>query len=245
MEPTFKIYVAGQIDKISPETMAEAFSAFVTLLAAPNSDINWRMTRLSLGSDSLTMTATPIRSAKDVNQCNEEGNKALLPRELSEPFERIGNLTTAPGVESITATVDGQTFAFTSPSKDTFQSFPETSIGSVTGKIDRINTREVYEFGLIDEAEKHPVKVRFKERRLENIKSLMGKQVRVRGELTRNQQGYKESLQMWHIEEIEDHDDLPTLDDDDLVRIWQAHYQAMSAEESGGYLADSSPDNEC
>lgn len=259
MEPTFKIYVAGQIDKISPETMAEAFSAFVALLAAPNSDINWRMTRLSLGSDSLTMTATPIRSAKDVNQaeinekfkeltyglkCNEEGNKALLPRELSEPFERIGNLTTAPGVESITATVDGQTFAFTSPSKDTFQSFPETSIGSVTGKIDRINTREVYEFGLIDEAEKHPVKVRFKERRLENIKSLMGKQVRVRGELTRNQQGYKESLQMWHIEEIEDHDDLPTLDDDDLVRIWQAHYQAMSAEESGGDLADSSQDNE-
>lgn len=50
---------------------------------------------------------------------------------------------------------------------------------------------------------------------------------------------------MWHIEEIEDHDDLPTLDDDDLVRIWQAHYQAMSAEESGGDLADSSPDNEC
>ena len=134
MEPTFKIYVSGQIDKISPETMAEAFSAFVTLLAAPNSGINWRMTRLSLGSDSLTMAATPIRSAKDVNQaeinekfkeltyglkCNEEGNKALLPRELSEPFERIGNLTTAPGVESITATVDGQTFAFTSPSKDT------------------------------------------------------------------------------------------------------------------------------
>lgn len=247
MEPTFKISVAGQIDKISPETMAEAFSAFVALLATPNSGINWRMTQLSL--DSLTMAATPIRSANDVNQaeinekfkeltyglkCNEEGNKALLPRELSDPFERIGNLTTAPGVESITATVDGQTFAFTPPPKDTFQSFPETSIGSVTGKIDRINTREGYEFGLIDEAERRPVKVRFKEFKLENIKSLMGKRVRVRGELTRNQQGHKESLQMWRIEEIEDHDDLPTFDDlalDDLVRIFQTPRKAMSAEE--------------
>ena len=242
MEPTFKIYVAGQIDKISPETMAEAFSAFVALLATPNSGINWRMTQLSLGS--LTMAATPIRSTNDANQaeinekfkeltyglkCNEEGNKALLPREFSEPFERIGNLTTAPGVESITAIVDGQTFAFTPPSKDTFQSFPKTSIGSVTGKIDRINTREGCEFGLIDEAEKHPVKVRFKKHELENIKSLMGKRVRVRGELTRNQQGRKESLQMRRIEEVEDHADLPTVDD--LVGIWQAPRQAMSAEE--------------
>ena len=242
MEPTFKIYVAGQIDKISPETMAEAFSAFVALLATPNSGINWRMTQLSLGS--LTMAATPIRSTNDANQaeinekfkeltyglkCNEEGNKALLPREFSEPFERIGNLTTAPGVESITAIVNGQTFAFTPPSKDTFQSFPKTSIGSVTGKIDRINTREGCEFGLIDEAEKHPVKVRFKKHELENIKSLMGKRVRVRGELTRNQQGRKESLQMRRIEEIEDHADLPTVDD--LVGIWQAPRQAMSAEE--------------
>lgn len=242
MEPTFKIYIAGQIDKISPETMSEAFSAFVALLATPNSGINWRMTQLSLGS--LTMAATPIRSTNDANQaeinekfkeltyglkCNEEGNKALLPREFSEPFERIGNLTTAPGVESITATVDGQTFAFTPPSKDTFQSFPKTSIGSVTGKIDRINTREGCEFGLIDETEKHPVKVRFKKHELENIKSLMGKRVRVRGKLTRNQQGRKESLQMRRIEEIENHADLPTVDD--LVGIWQAPRQAMSAEE--------------
>jgi len=244
MEPTLTIYVAGQIDKISPETMAEAFSAFVALLDTSNSGINWQMKQLSLGS--LTMAATPTRSTNDVDQAktdeeiarefkgivsalDKEGDEPSLSKERCEALEKLGNLTTAPGVESITAIVDGQTFAFTPPSKDTFQSFPKTSIGSVTGKIDRINTREGCEFGLIDETEKHPVKVRFKKHELENIKSLMGKRVRVRGKLTRNQQGRKESLQMRRIEEIEDHADLPTVDD--LVGIWQAPRQAMSAEE--------------
>lgn len=105
----------------------------------------------------------------------------------------------------------------------------KTSIGSVTGKIDRINTRGGCEFGLIDETEKHPVRVIFQTNQLEEIKQLVGKRVCVRGELTRNQQGHKESLQMRRIEKIEDHADLPTVDD--LVGIWQTHHQTMSAEE--------------
>jgi len=99
----------------------------------------------------------------------------------------------------------------------------------VRGKIDRINTRGGCEFGLIDEAENHPVRVIFQTSQLEEIKQLVGKRVCVRGELARNQQGRKESLQMRRIEEIEDHADLPTVDD--LVGIWRAPRQAMSAEE--------------
>ena len=99
----------------------------------------------------------------------------------------------------------------------------------MTGKIDRINTRGGCEFGLIDETEKHPVRVIFQTSQLEEIKQLVGKRVCVRGELARNQQGRKESLQMRRIEEIEDHADLPTVDD--LVGIWQAPHQTMSAEE--------------
>lgn len=105
----------------------------------------------------------------------------------------------------------------------------KTSIGSVTGKIDRINTRGGCEFGLIDETEKHPVRVIFQTNQLEEIKQLVGKRVCVRGELTRNQQGRKESLQMRRIEKIEDHADLPTVDD--LVGILQTPHQTMSAEE--------------
>lgn len=244
MEPTLKIYVAGQIDKISPETMAEAFSAFVALLDTSNSGINWQMKQLSLGS--LTMAATPTRSTNDVDQAktdeeiarefkeivsalDKEGDEKPLSKERREALEKLENLTTAPGVESITATVAGRTFPLAPRPKDTFKSFRKISIGSVTGKIDRINTRDGCEFGLIDETERHPVKVRFKKQELENIKSLMGKLVRVRGKLTRNQQGRKESLQMLRIEEIADHADLPTFDD--LVGIWQAPRQAMSAEE--------------
>ena len=69
----------------------------------------------------------------------------------------------------------------------------------------------------------------FQTNQLEEIKQLVGKRVCVRGELTRNQQGRKESLQMRRIEKIEDHADLPTVDD--LVGIWQTHHQTMSAEE--------------
>ena len=105
----------------------------------------------------------------------------------------------------------------------------KTSIGSVTGKIDRINTRGGCEFGLIDETEKHPVRVIFQTNQLEEIKQLVGKRVCVRGELTRNQQGRKESLQMRRVEEITDCVDLPTVDD--LVGIWRAPRKAISAEE--------------
>ena len=105
----------------------------------------------------------------------------------------------------------------------------KTSIGSVTGKIDRINTRGGCEFGLIDETEKHPVRVIFQTNQLEEIKQLVGKRVCVRGELTRNQQGRKESLQMRRVEEIADCVDLPTVDD--LVGIWRAPRKAISAEE--------------
>ena len=105
----------------------------------------------------------------------------------------------------------------------------KTSIGSVTGKVDRINTRGGCEFGLIDETEKHPVRVIFQTNQLEEIKQLVGKRVCVRGELTRNQQGRKESLQMRRVEEITDCVDLPTVDY--LLGIWQAPRQAMSAEE--------------
>lgn len=240
MDTTLKVCLSGRSDQISPATMAAAFSAFATLLDAPNNDIHWQMTQVSIGS--LTLAASPCGQTRDeelegftelVSDLKLHAMTGKVPDSWSdkgrEALKNLGDLTTEPGVESITATAGNQTIAFNASPKDTPKIQVKTSIGSVTGKIDRINTRGGCEFGLIDETEKHPVRVIFQISQLEEIKQLVGKRVRVRGELTRNQQGRKESLQMLRIEEIADHADLPTFDD--LVGIWQAPRQAMSAEE--------------
>lgn len=240
MDTTLKVCLSGRSDQISPATMAAAFSAFATLLDAPNNDIHWQMTQVSIGS--LTLAASPCGQTRDeelegftelVSGLKFHAMTGKVPDSWSdkgrEALKNLGDLTTEPGVESITAIAGNQTIAFNASPKDTPKIQVKTSIGSVTGKIDRINTRGGCEFGLIDETEKHPVRVIFQISQLEEIKQLVGKRVLVRGELTRNQQGRKESLQMRRIEEIEDHADLPTVDD--LVGIWQAPRQAMSAEE--------------
>lgn len=240
MDTTLKVRLSGQADRISPTTMAAAFTAFATLLDAPNNGIRWQMTQVTIGS--LTLAASPCGQTRDeelegftelVSGLKLHAKTGKVPDYWSdkgrEALKNLGDLTTEPGVESITATAGNQTIVFNASPKDNPEIKLKTSIGSVTGKVDRINTRGGCEFGLIDETEKHPVRVIFQTNQLEEIKQLVGKRVCVRGELTRNQQGRKESLQMRRVEEIADCVDLPTVDD--LVGIWQAPRQAMSAEE--------------
>lgn len=240
MDTTLKVCLSGRADQISPATMAAAFTAFVALLDAPNNGIRWQMTQVSIGS--LTLAASLCGQTRDeelegftelVSGLKLHAKTGKVPESWSdkgrEALKSLGDLATEPGVENVTATAGSQTITFHASPKNNPRTQVKTSIGSVTGKIDRINTRGGCEFGLIDETEKHPVRVIFQTSQLEEIKQLVGKRVCVRGELARNQQGRKESLQMRRIEEIEDHADLPTVDD--LVGIWRAPRQAMSAEE--------------
>lgn len=240
MDTTLKVCLSGRADQISPATMAAAFTAFVALLDAPNNGIRWQMTQVSIGS--LTLAASPCGQTRDeelegftelVSGLKLHAKTGKVPESWSdkgrEALKSLGDLATEPGVENVTATAGSQTITFHASPKNNPRTQVKTSIGSLTGKIDRINTRGGCEFGLIDETEKHPVRVIFQTSQLEEIKQLVGKRVCVRGELARNQQGRKESLQMRRIEEIEDHADLPTVDD--LVGIWRAPRQAMSAEE--------------
>ena len=181
MDTTLTIHVAGRADEISPKTMAKAFAAFADLLEAPDDGSHWTMVGAHLGS--LTLEARPsARTAEEeraifdtlvsgLSFFNESGEapESWSPQGRAA-VQTLRELTTAPGVEGITAAVPDQTIVFTPvDGASEHESRRRASIGSVTGVIDRINTRQGCEFGLIDEAERHPVKVLFSATQLDAI----------------------------------------------------------------------------
>lgn len=225
MDTTLTIHVAGRADEISPKIMAKAFAAFADLLEAPDDGSHWTMVGAHLGS--LTLEARPsARSAEEeraifdtlvsgLSFFNESGEapESWSPQGRAA-VRALRELTTAPGVEGITAAVPDQTIVFTPVDGDSEpESRRRVSIGSVTGVIDRINTRQGCEFGLIDEAERHPVKVLFSAAQLDAVKPLVGKRVRARGELTRNAQGWKTHLRLRKVEVAEKPDRVPPLEE--------------------------------
>jgi len=241
METTIKIHVAGDSDKIDPRTMAKAFAAFVDLLDAPAGHSTWRMTRIHLGS--LELQARPLARTPEEEMAIFNTLTADLaelrvtgapPSSWSNEGRAAANalrtLASAPGVEEITATAGEQTITFTALlEQEQHEQSSRISIGSVRGIIDRINTRGRCEFGLIDEAEQHPVKVRFSSAELDAVTALMGKRVSARGKLVRDAEGRKVLLHLHKIEEITTPSSVPTVSD--LIGIWQMPSDKMSVEE--------------
>lgn len=230
MDTTLRIHVAGSADDISPKTMAAAFAAFAALLDAPGDGSRWKMTQARLGS--FVAEACPIARTKEeedkiFNDLTSDleifGATGDCPsswtKEGRNAIRSLRELAAAPGVTSITTTAGDQTITFAPLSRATEQQRSRTSIGSVTGIIDRINTRGGCEFGLIDEAEHHPVKVRFSPNELESIKSLVGKRVCARGKLVRNNQGRKVLL---HLRCIDECLSVGGVSSTDLIGMWQA-----------------------
>lgn len=230
MDTTLRIHVAGSTDDISPKTMAEAFAAFAALLEAPGDGSRWKMTQTRLGS--FIAEARPIARTKEEELAifNEltsgleifdatGDSPASWTKEGRSAALSLCQLAAAPGVTSIKTIAGGHTITFAPPSPVTDQQRSRISIGSVTGTIDRINTRDGCEFGLIDEVERHPVKVRFSSDELESIKSLIGKRVCARGKLVRNSQGRKVLL---HLRCIDECLSVGTISSTDLIGMWQA-----------------------
>lgn len=241
MDTTLTIHVAGSTRAISPKTMARAFAAFADLLEAPDNGKRWAMVGTHLGS--LTLEARPIartikeeqeifnRLVFDLSFVNDSGEapESWSP-EGRAAVRTLRELTTAPGVEGVTATIADRTVVFR-PIDITSE--PENrrriSIGSVTGVIDRINTRRGYEFGLIDEAEHHPIKVLFSASQLDDIVPLVGRRVRARGELTRDAEGTKTRLRLRKLEVAENSQQIPPFEE--LIGVLGSLPNGTGAEE--------------
>ncbi|ATE52096.1 hypothetical protein [Actinosynnema pretiosum] len=78
-----------------------------------------------------------------------------------------------------------------------------TSLGSLIGRLDSINTHSGYEAGLWPDISNHRVTVKFTEDQLEVIRSAIKKRVEVRGELHRNYRGDPISIKMTGLEILE------------------------------------------
>lgn len=78
-----------------------------------------------------------------------------------------------------------------------------TSLGSLIGRLDSINTHGAHEAGLWADISNHRVAVRFTEDQLDIVRGAIKKRVEVRGELHRNYRGDPISIKMASLEILE------------------------------------------
>lgn len=218
-----RLHLDGPERQIGARQALEAARALLELLDAAgrahDEPIEWTLAEASHGS--FDIAYAPLAADSDTEDRAVELSTRILAgiealREqaaipagfTSDMVRRVRDMAVAGGrVRAVSLQADGGTphilDAVISDNAQAALQGRETSVGSATGRLDKVNLRGRSTVSLIDTDTDEPVECKIPEQRVGEVLGLINHEVEITGRLFRDASGHKRKIEIWHIEPLE------------------------------------------